>query len=72
MDEVEILIKGHIDRSWSDWLGGLQIAHVDAERSLLTGPLVDQAMLHGILTRLRDLDLIILSIQLKEGVHHEH
>ena len=72
MDEVEILIKGHIDRSWSEWLGGLQIAHVDEDRSLLSGSLVDQAMLHGILTSLRDLDLKILSIQLKEGVNHEH
>lgn len=71
MDKVEILVKGHLDLSWSDWLGGLEIAHLDQDRSRLAGSLVDQAMLHGILARLRDLDLKILSFQLYEGVDHE-
>ena len=69
MDDVEILIKGHIDVHWSDWLGGLQITHIEQERSLLTGCLVDQAMLFGILTKLRDLDLKIVSVLLEEGMH---
>ena len=69
MEDVEILIKGHIDVHWSEWLGGLQITHVEEERSLLTGCLVDQAMLYGILTKLRDLDLKIISINLQEGVN---
>ena len=71
MDDVEILIKGHIDAHWSDWLGGLQITHIEQDRSLLTGSIADQATLHGILTKLRDLDLKLVSVHLKEGDNHE-
>ena len=71
MDDVEILIKGHIDVHWSDWLGGLQITHVEQDQTLLTGSIADQATLYGIFTKLRDLDLKLISVQLKEGVHHE-
>jgi hypothetical protein len=71
MQEVQILVKGQIDSQWSEWLGGLQIAHVGQEQSLLTGSIADQATLYGILTKLRDLDLKLVSVNLKEGVHHE-
>lgn len=71
MEEVEILIKGKIDVHWSEWLGGLQITHIGQDQSLLTGSIADQATLHGILTKLRDLDLKLISVTLKEGVHHE-
>lgn len=71
MDDVEIVIKGQIDAQWSDWLGGLQITHIEKDRSLLSGPVVDQAMLYGILAKLRDLDLKVVSVILKEGVTHE-
>ena len=71
MEQVEILIRGHIDVHWSEWLGGLQIIHVEEDKSLLTGTITDQAMLHGILTKLRDLDLKIISVNLQEGVNHE-
>ncbi len=71
MEDVEILIKGRIDFHWSDWLGGLQITHVGQDQSLLTGLIADQATLHGILSKLRDLDLKLVSVNLKEGVNHE-
>lgn len=71
MDDVEILIKGHIDVHWSDWLGGVQIKHIEPNQSLLTGVIADQAMLHGILSKLRDLDVKIVSVELKEGENHE-
>ena len=71
MDEVEILIRGHIDDQWSDWLGGLQITHLEQGRSRLAGSIVDQAMLFGILTKLRDMDLKIVLVNLDEGVHNE-
>lgn len=71
MEDVEILIRGQIDAHWSDWLSGLQITHIEQEKSLLKGTIADQAMLHGILTKLRDLDLKIISVNLKEGVYHE-
>ena len=70
MEQVEILIRGHIDAHWSEWLGGLQISYVEEDKSLLTGSIADQAMLHGILTKLRDLDLKIISVNLHEGVNN--
>ena len=70
MQEVEILIKGQIDTHWSEWLGGLQITHIGQEQSRLSGLIVDQATLYGILTKLRDLDMKLVSINIKEGVHH--
>ncbi len=71
MENVEILIKGRIDCHWSEWLGGLHIDHVGEDRSLLTGSIADQATLYGILTKLRDLDLKLISVNLKEGVHRD-
>ena len=70
MQDVEIVIKGQIDKHWSDWLGGLQISHIGQEQSQLSGSIADQAALYGILTKLRDLDMELVSLNLKEGVHH--
>ncbi|HTP07374.1 MAG TPA: hypothetical protein VMP08_03940 [Anaerolineae bacterium] len=58
----EIQIKGHLDPSWSDWLGELTITPQADDVTLLTGPIVDQAALHGILDRLYALNLTILSV----------
>ncbi len=71
MQDVEIIIKGQIDSHWSEWLGGLQISHLEQDQSQLTGSIADQATLYGILTKLRDLDLKLVSVRLKEGVYHE-
>jgi hypothetical protein len=71
MQDVEIIIKGQIDSHWSEWLGGLQITHLTQDQSQLSGSIVDQATLYGILTKLRDLDLKLVSVRLKEGVYLE-
>ena len=71
MQNVEILIKGQIDSHWSEWLGGLQITHVEQERSQLSGTIADQATLFGILTKLRDLDLKLVSVNLEESDNYE-
>jgi hypothetical protein len=71
MQGVEIIIKGQIDPLWSEWLGGLEIAHIGQDHSQLSGSIADQATLYGILTKLRDLDLNLVSVELTEGVHHE-
>ena len=71
MQDVEILIKGQIDSHWSDWLGGLQITHVGQDQSQLTGSIVDQATLYGVLSKLRDLDMKLVSVNLKEIVQYE-
>lgn len=57
----EIRIKGHLEEHWTDWLGGLEITQ-EAENSLLTGVVPDQAALHGILVQIRDLGLTLISI----------
>ncbi|HBO34120.1 MAG TPA: hypothetical protein DD636_05195 [Anaerolineaceae bacterium] len=58
----EIRIKGHLDDWWSDWFDGLTITLEEDGNTLLTGPVVDQAALHGLLKKVRDLGMPLLSI----------
>jgi hypothetical protein len=64
-------VKGQIDQHWSDWLGGLTITHTDQNETVLTGPIVDQAALHGLLAKLRDMALPIVSVNLSEEADQE-
>lgn len=59
----EIRVQGHLDLAWSDWFGGLTISYQENGETLLTGPVIDQAALHGILGRVRDLGLPLISVQ---------
>ena len=58
----EIRIKGHLADRWADWFGGLTITLEDNGDTLLTGPVVDQAALFGLLRRVRDLGMPLLSV----------
>ncbi len=58
----QIRIKGHLGRQWTDWFGGLTITLEDNGDTLLTGPVVDQAALHGLLKKVRDLGMPLLSV----------
>lgn len=58
----EIRIKGHLDDRWADWFAGLTIRREDNGNTLLTGPVVDQAALHSLLRKVRDLGLPLLSV----------
>ncbi len=58
----QIRIKGHLGRHWTDWFGGLTITLEDNGDTLLTGPVVDQAALHGLLRKVRDLGLPLVSV----------
>ena len=57
MQNVEIRVEGIIDQHWSEWLEGLEIIHESENETLLSGKVVDQATLYGILKKLRDLGL---------------
>ena len=59
----EIRVEGHLDERWADWLEGLTFAHETDGTTTLTGPLADQAALHGVLNRIRDLALPIVSFR---------
>jgi hypothetical protein len=58
----EIIIKGQLDSSWSDWLDGLEVQLLDNGEMILSGAIVDQAALMGILSKLYRLNLEILSV----------
>jgi hypothetical protein len=66
MLQVEIRIKGQIDKRWSEWFGGLTISHSDHEATVLSGAVADQASLYGILSHLRDLGMQLSSVSSEE------
>jgi len=58
----KIRIKGHLDQQWTEWFEGLTITLEDNGDTLLTGNVVDQAALHGLLRKVRDLGMPLLSV----------
>jgi hypothetical protein len=58
----QITIKGHLGDQWSDWFEGLTITMEDNGDTLLTGPVVDQAALYGLLKKVRDLGMPLISV----------
>ena len=58
----QIRIKGHLGHQWTDWFEGLTITLEENGDTLLTGPVVDQAALHGLLKKVRDLGIPLLSV----------
>jgi len=56
------MVKGQVDRDWSDWFSGFEISHTADGHSTLSGPVQDQAELRGILSRLADLGVELISV----------
>jgi hypothetical protein len=61
-DVYQIRIKGHLDKRWAAWFEGLTITLEEDDNTLLTGQVIDQAALHGLLKRVRDLGLPLISV----------
>lgn len=65
MPLYEIKIKGHVDSQWQDWFDGLAIILTDDGNTILRGPLTDQAALHGVLKKINNLGLTLISVNPK-------
>lgn len=62
-DTCEIVVKGQLDTDWSKWFEGLAITHNDKGETIILGPIRDQAALYGILVKMRDMALFLISIK---------
>ena len=62
MSVYEIRVKGHLDPRWSEWFDGLQVTNEPNGEALLSGYIADQAALHGVLAKVRDLSLHLISV----------
>ena len=67
----QIRLKGHLDSQWVDWFEGLTITREEDGSTLLTGPVIDQAALHGLLKKVRDLGLPLVSV-VQVQIHETH
>ncbi len=63
----QIRVQGHLGPEWAGWFEGLAITLEDDGETLLTGPVVDQAALHGLLRKVRDLGLPLVSVNLVQA-----
>lgn len=81
-EHVEIRIRGQLHSDWSQWFGGLTVTRIDVDQTLIAGCLPDQAALHGLLERIRDLNLTLISViciesslrdenRIPKGDHHD-
>lgn len=62
LGQYEIRLKGHLETRWAAWFEGMALRHEPDGSTLLTGPIVDQAALHGLLQKVRDIGVPLLSV----------
>ncbi len=67
----QIRVRGHLGSQWSDWFGGLTITLEGNGEAVLTGPVVDQAALYCLLRQVRDLGMVLVSVNLVEPVQED-
>ena len=65
----EIRLKGHLDARWADRFGSMTITLAENGETLLTGPVIDQAALHGLLKKVRDLGMPLVSVNRVKADH---
>jgi hypothetical protein len=58
-----IRVEGQLGSGWSEWFAGLTLSQTESGDTLLSGPVVDQAALHGLLARIRDLNLTLIAVE---------
>jgi hypothetical protein len=68
----EIRVKGHLDGRWSEWFEGLEITNLEGGEALLSGGIVDQAALHGVLSKVRDLNLPLIAVRTVHPEPQDH
>lgn len=64
----QIKVEGHLDDTWSHWFGDLTVTQDEDGNTTLSGPLADQAALHGVLAKVRNLGLVLLAVDRVERV----
>ena len=67
MHQVQIRVRGQIDERWSEWLEGLDVSQSAEDVTVLSGGIRDQPALYGLLSKLRDLGLVLLAVEVGEG-----
>ncbi len=66
MKRAEIQIEGHLDEGWKEWFEGFDLTYTESGDTILAGDIVDQAALFGLISKLRDLGVRLISVNLKE------
>lgn len=69
MQIVTIRIKGEVDKNWAEWFEGFQLSYHEPDETILTGLVADQAAFYGLIGKLRDLGLVLLSVNSSEQPH---
>jgi len=67
MQRVEIVIEGHLDKQWTEWLEGITISQLEGDKTTLTGSVKDQSAFYGLIAKLRDLGLKVYSVHIEEN-----
>jgi len=67
----EIKLKGHLDTKWAEWFYDMSITHESDGTTTLRGPLPDQAVLHSVLERIRDMNLTLINVRKLNDANHE-
>jgi hypothetical protein len=63
MERIEIHIEGHLDPTWAEWLDDFTLTHTEKSETILTGEIKDQAALYGLIAKLRDLGVKLISVK---------